>query len=183
MKKTIAMILMVVALLSLFVIPVAAKEGTEGDELQVLQPEQLEIQLGAELAGTQFSLKTDAGMYPGTVVADEHGVLRMEIGGSKAYVLTRLTSAQPATLPEEAETAPHKEPAAGGETEAPSESETGNLVPAEGAEKPEQKDNAIPTTHIILFAGGAVLCIVFLVISFVLKRRRERFDEEDDDEA
>ena len=183
MKKTIAMIIMVVTLLSLFVIPVAAKEGTEGDELQVLQPEQLEIHLGAELASAQFSLKTDAGMYPGTVVADEHGVLRMEIGGSKAYVLTRLTSAQPTTLPEEAETESGTEPAAGGETEAPSESETGNLVPAEGAEKPEQKDNAIPTTHIILFAGGAVLCIIFLVASFVLKRRRERFDEEDDDEA
>lgn len=180
MKKTIAMILMVVALLSLFVLPVAAKEGTEGDELQVLQPEQLEIQLGAELAGAQFSLKTDAGMYPGTVVADEHGVLRMEIGGSKAYVLTRLTSTQAATLPEEAETEPHTEPAADGETEAPGESD--NLVPIEEVEKPEQKDNAIPTTHIILFAGGAVLCIVFLVASFVLKRRREQYGDEDDEE-
>lgn len=180
MKKTIAMILMVVALLSLFVIPVAAKEGTEGDELQVLQPEQLEIQLGAELAGAQFSLKTDTGMYPGTVVADEHGVLRMEIGGSKAYVLTRLTSAQPAPLPEEAETEPGTEPTADGETETPSE--TDNLVPIEEVEKPEQKDNAIPTTHIILFAGGAVLCIVFLVASFVLKRRRERYEDEDDEE-
>lgn len=180
MKKTIAMILMVVALLSLFVIPVAAKEGTEGDELQVLQPEQLEIQLGAELAGAQFSLKTDAGMYPGTVVADEHGVLRMEIGGSKAYVLTRLTSAQPDPLPEEAETESGTEPATGGETEAPSE--TDNLVPIEEVEKPEQKDNAIPTTHIILFAGGAVLCIIFLVASFVLKRRRERYEDEDDEE-
>lgn len=180
MKKTFAMILMVVALLSLFVLPVAAKEGTEGNELQVLQPEQLEIQLGAELAGAQFSLKTDAGMYPGTVVADEHGTLRMEIGGSKAYVLTRLTSAQPDPLPEEAETEPGTEPAAGGETEAPGE--TDNLVPIEEVEKPEQKDNAIPTTHIILFAGGAVLCIVFLVASFVLKRRRERYEDEDDEE-
>ena len=180
MKKTIAMIILVVALLSLFVIPVAAKEGTEGDELQVLQPEQLEIQLGAELAGAQFSLKTDAGMYPGTVVADEHGVLRMEIGGSKAYVLTRLTSAQPTVLSEEAETEPSTEPTTDGETEAPSE--TDNLVPIEEVEKSEQKDNAIPTTHIILFAGGAVLCIIFLVASFVLKRRRERDDYDDDEE-
>ena len=109
-------------------------------------------------------------------------MMRMEIGGSKAYVLTRLTSAQPTTLPEEAETETGAETAAGGETGTPSESETGNLVPAEGAEQPEQKDNAIPTTHIILFVGGAVLCIIFLVASFVLKRRRERYENEDDEE-
>lgn len=183
MKKTIAMILFVVALLSLTIIPVSAKEGTEGDELQILQPEQLEIQLGAELAGARFSLKTDAGMYPGTVVADEHGTMRMEIGGSKTYVLTRLTSTQAAPLPEQAETVPGTEAATGSETEAPGETKTGKLVPIEEAEKPVEKDNAIPTTHIILFVGGAVLCIAFLVASFVLKRRRERFDEEDDDEA
>ena len=37
--------------------------------------------------------------------------------------------------------------------------------------------------HIILFAGGTVLCIAFLVISFVLKRRRARDYYEEDEEV
>jgi hypothetical protein len=37
--------------------------------------------------------------------------------------------------------------------------------------------------HIILFAGGTVLCIAFLVISFVFKRRRARDYYEEDEEV
>ena len=93
MKRILPLMLTCIVLISCLIFPASAKEGTEGNELQVLQPEQLEIHLGAELAGAQFSLKTDAGMYPGTVAADANGILKLEIGGSSAYVLTRLDPA------------------------------------------------------------------------------------------
>lgn len=177
MKRLLPMILICILLASCLVFPASAKEGTEGDELQVLQPEQLEIQLGAELAGAHFSLKTDAGMYPGTVVADANGTLKLEIGGSSSYVLTRLdaASAAPAAavLTDDPAQSVSEMPAGETETAAPEET-----VPAE----PAQQDNTIPTMHIVLFAGGTVLCIAFLAISFILKRRRARdYYEEDED--
>ncbi len=172
------MMLVCIILAACLVLPASAKEGTEGDELQVLQPEQLEIQLGAELAGTQFSLKTDVGMYPGTVVADANGTLKLEIGGSSSYVLTRLdanAAAPAATALTDALAEPvSTEPSGETETVVPEET-----VPTE----PARRDNTIPTLHIVLFVGGAVLCIAFLVISFVLKRRRARDYYEEDDEV
>lgn len=177
MKRLLPMILICILLASCLVFPASAKEGTEGDELQVLQPEQLEIQLGAELAGAQFSLKTDAGMYPGTVVADANGTLKLEIGGSSSYVLTRLdvAPAAPAAVLTDDPAQPVSEmPTGEAETAVPEET-----VPAE----PAQQDNTIPTMHIILFAGGTVLCIAFLVISFVFKRRRARDYYEEDEEV
>lgn len=176
--KRLFCILFSLFLTMLFVLHVSAKEGTEGDELQVLQPKQLEIQLGSELAGAQFSLKTDAGMYPGTVVADANGTLKLEIGGSSSYVLTRLdaASAAPAAaaLTDDPVQPVSEMPAGETETAVPEET-----VPAE----PAQQDNTIPTMHIILFAGGTVLCIAFLVISFVFKRRRARDYYEEDEEV
>lgn len=177
MKRIFPMILICILLASCLVFPASAKEGTEGDELQVLQPEQLEIQLGPELAGAQFSLKTDAGMYPGTVAADANGTLKLEIGGSSSYVLTRLDAAsasRAAVLTDDPVLPVSEMPAGETETAAPEET-----VPAE----PAQQDNTIPTMHIILFAGGTVLCIAFLVISFVFKRRRARDYYEEDEEV
>ena len=45
----------------------AENQGTEGTEIQVMEAEQLEVQLGKEWAGREFQLKTDAGLYPGTI--------------------------------------------------------------------------------------------------------------------
>lgn len=177
MKRILPLMLTCIVLISCLIFPASAKEGTEGNELQVLQPEQLEIHLGAELAGAQFSLKTDAGMYPGTVAADANGILKLEIGGSSAYVLIRLdaASAAPAAVLTGDPTQPVSEmPAGEAETAAPEETVSAD---------PAQQDNTIPTKHIVLFAGGTVLCIAFLVISFVLKRRRARDYYEEDEEG
>ena len=81
---------------------VFATGGTDGTELQVAEPASLEIQLGAEWAGVEFELKTDAGMYPGDVVVGEDGVLRLEIGGSKSYILTCMNSSVAVPDPEQA---------------------------------------------------------------------------------
>ena len=95
--KTIKSILLVVAMLCVLCFPVQAmaetQQGTHGDELQLMEAQKLEIQLGAEWAGVEFQLKTDAGLYPGTVVVGQDGVLRTEIGGSSTYILTCLNSA------------------------------------------------------------------------------------------
>lgn len=89
--KTIKSILLVVAMLCVLCFPVQVmaetQQGTNGDELQLMEAQKLEIQLGAEWAGVEFQLKTDAGLYPGTVKVGQDGVLRMEIGGSKSYIL------------------------------------------------------------------------------------------------
>lgn len=71
-----------------------AAQGTEGNELQLLEPQNLEIQLGEAWVGTEFSLKTDAGLYPDNIAVGGDGVLRMEIGGSKSYILSCKTSNQ-----------------------------------------------------------------------------------------
>ena len=95
--------LVMMCILCFSVVPVWAEpQGADGTELQVAQPEQLEIQLGAEWAGVEFQMKTDAGLYPGTIPVGQDGVLRLEIGGSKSYVLTCLNSAAKAPSPTQA---------------------------------------------------------------------------------
>lgn len=88
-KRYLQYILSLVCVIIAVLIPqtVFAKDGTDGTELQVMEPEKLEVQLGVDWAGTEFQLKTDAGLYPGTITVDQDGVLRLEIGGSKSYVL------------------------------------------------------------------------------------------------
>ena len=80
--------LLILTCISSVVIPVYA--DTDGTELQVVEPQKLEIQLGQSWAGVEFTLKTDAGMYPNAIPVDETGVLKLEIGGSKSYVLTAI---------------------------------------------------------------------------------------------
>ena len=62
-------------------------QGVEGDIMQVMQPEELEIQLGSDFAYHGFKLDLDYGTYPETIYADEYGVLKLEIGGSDKYVI------------------------------------------------------------------------------------------------
>ena len=167
---------------------VFAAEGTEGTEMQVLQPQQLEIQLGSDWAGVEFQLKTDAGLYPGTIPVGEDGVLRLEIGGSTAYILTCLNSSTPAP---DAVQAPATEEA-DLETVAPSDPE---IEPNSEAEHPETTDLSsaveepntiagIPVLHIALFGGGLLIAIAALIgMRFASRRHAVDADyaEEDDE--
>lgn len=65
----------------------AVNQGAEGDILQVMQPEKLEINLGSDFAYHGFKLDLDYGTYPETIYADEYGVLKLELGGSDKYVI------------------------------------------------------------------------------------------------
>ena len=174
--KSITSILLVLSMLCLLCFPVQVmaetKQGTTGDELQLMEAQKLEIQLGAEWAGVEFQLKTDAGLYPGTVKVGQDGVLRMEIGGSKSYILTCMNSA--VEVPEV--------------TQAPATTETESEQNNSETDSAEEGSGAtvagIPVLHIVLFGGGMVVAIGALIAMHVVKRRRESelvYDEDDDE--
>lgn len=174
-RKSIISILLVLSMLCLLCFPVQVmaetKQGTTGDELQLMEAEKLEIQLGTEWAGVEFQLKTDAGLYPGTVKVGQDGVLRMEIGGSKSYILTCMNSA--VEVPEV--------------TQAPATTETEseqNNSETDSADEGSATVAGIPVLHIVLFAGGMVVAIGALIAMHVVKRRRESepaYDDDDDE--
>ena len=188
--KAVALILAMVCLLCFPVPASAASQGTDGTELEVIQPQNLEIQLGEAWAGVEFELKTDAGMYPGVIIVGEDGVLRLEIGGSENYILSCMNSTIEApepgeTLPAEEETTPADESG----TEA-----TEALDPTTGSNEgvtPDQTDPeevsdgtvaGIPIAHLVLFGGGLVIAIGGLVgIHFYQKKRESSASDEDDE--
>lgn len=173
-KKILSMVAALLAILALTHTALAA-EGTQGDEMQVMEAQKLEIQLGTDWAGVEFQFKTDAGLYPGTVTVGVDGVLYMEIGGSKSYVLTCLNSSVKAPKPAQV--------TATKETDKNMERETLAKI-ADGTDVQKPKDNiesgedinpiaGIPISHVILFAGGMVLAVGGLIIMHVMKKRRE----------
>lgn len=173
--KSIKSILLVIAMLCVLCFPVQVmaetQQGTNGDELQLMEAQKLEIQLGAEWAGVEFQLKTDAGLYPGTVKVGQDGVLRMEIGGSKSYILTCMNSAVEVPEPTQAPATTENDPEE-------SNSET------DSAEDGSATVAGIPVLHIVLFAGGMVVAIGALIAMHVVKRRRESepaYDDDDDE--
>ena len=163
--------LTVLSLICILCIPVtpiyAEPQGTDGTEMQ--------IQLGADWAGVEFQLKTDSGLYPGTIAVGEDGVLRMELGGSKSYVLTCMNSSVSAP---EATQAPATTEEAQNESNAGQESNESN-----SGQDTEGTVAGIPILHLVLFAGGMVLAVGSLVAMRVMKKRRESDAEyEDEDE-
>lgn len=169
--KTLKSVFLLLAMVCVLCFPVQVsaetQQGTDGDELQVLEAEQLEIQLGADWAGVEFELKTDAGMYPGDVVVGEDGILRLEIGGSKSYILTCMNSSVQVPDPEQA-------PA----TEEASENDSAGTTQTE-----ESTAAGIPTMHLILFGGGMAIAIGTLIGLYVIKRCKQLNPQyQDDDE-
>lgn len=188
--KCVALIMAMVCILCFPVPASATSQGTDGTELEVIQPQNLEIQLGESWAGVEFELKTDAGMYPGVITVGEDGVLRLEIGGSENYILTCMNSTvdipEPGeTLPATDETAPVDESG----TE-PSDAVDPTADPTEGTApseteietNPEGIVAGIPIAHLALFGGGLVIAIGGLVgIHFYQKKRQSNASDEDDE--
>lgn len=184
----------------------AENQGTDGTEIQVMETEQLEVQLGKEWAGKEFQLKTDVGLYPGTITVGEDGVLRTELGGSTRYILTCMLTENPndteqalATgngLSKDTADAPDQE----GEMESQSREsaldETGDGVqqtaPADASTGPAVKEGGtektvagIPIKHLVLFTVGMVAAVGGLIAIHIVQKRREEqdeYDEEDYDE-
>ena len=186
--KAVALILAMVCLLCFPVPASAASQGTDGTELEVIQPQNLEIQLGEAWAGVEFELKTDAGMYPGVIIVGEDGILRLEIGGSENYILSCLNSSVDIPIP--GETAPAEEVTepvadASEETDPAAETEEAETVPSESLPEETQEGTlgGIPVKHLVLFGGGLILAIGALVgINFYQKRSGTSAGSEDDDD-
>lgn len=190
--KAVLLVLSLVCILCCRVQPTyAMQQGTNGDELQVAEPEQLVIQLGESWAGVEFELKTDAGIYPGTITVGEDGVLRLEIGGSKNYTLSCLNSSvqvpdpvdqdlqttEPQENEVEHQTDPETTP-----SEAPSVPD-----PTESVDVPTDPDQTtdagIPTTHVVIFVVGLVVAIgILIALKYLPKRHTASTVYEDDDE-
>ena len=139
-------------------------------------------------AGVEFRLKTDSGMYPGTIPVGDDGVLRLEIGGSSCYQLSCIGSAVPAPTPE-SEPEPLPSPAP---SEKPSFTPAPTLAAEESAPPqatitvsevepvdPEFTLRDIPVWQLGLFGGGLVVDIGVLVVLSVLKKRRGDDPDED----
>ena len=181
----------------------AENQGTDGTEIQVMEAEQLEVQLGKEWAGKEFQLKTDAGLYPGTITVGENGVLRTELGGSTRYILTCMLTENPndteqalATgndvskdtadaLDQGGEMESRSGESASGETEtgvqqtALADASTGSAVKGEGTEKTVA---GIPIKHLVLFSAGMVVAVGSLIAIHIVQKRREEQDEYDDED-
>lgn len=178
-----------------FLSPPMAHADTDGTEIQVVQPERLEIQLGTAWAGVEFQLRTDSGLYPDPIPVGEDGVLRLEIGGSSSYILScmGLSNAIPMVEPENygelatvefPETTPEAagsdiketDPATPEVTEAPAE---GAPVPAQETPHPVKTVAGIPVKHMIFFGAGILICVTVLVGLKLAAVNRE--DDEDED--
>lgn len=183
--KSILLILSMVCMLCSQISPIYA--DTNGTEMQVVQPEQLEIQLGVDWAGVEFQLKTDAGLYPGTIAVGEDGVLRLEIGGSSSYILSCMNSSVSAPDPTQAPaTTEGTEP---NTTEDAPQDEVSESEPKAEGDMPVTEMNepntvaGIPVLHIALFGGGLVIAVGSLIVMRVMSRRHAEdadYDEEDE---
>lgn len=203
--KMIKAVSLVAALACILCFPVKAsattQQGTNGTELEVVQAQQLEIQLGQAWTGVEFQLRTDAGKYPDPIPVGEDGVLRVEIGGSESYLLTCLASQVEVPTPEDIEsseettaeetgTAATEEPAEEStssteDTSSATEEETDSTAPSVTIEPEADAEVAtiggIPVTHIVIFVGGLVIAIALLVFMQMHQKNRETSDADDDE--
>lgn len=159
---------MILILTMAFLSP-AALADTNGQELKVTdQPDKLVLELGEAWAGVEFELKLDSGTFPVPVVVSETGVLSMELGGSKTYTLTCLSTGAAAPVPS---------PELPGEEASPSPEPAS--TPSSDTQNPEA-DSGIPTMHLVLFIGGFVAAAGGLVAMYIVKRRRSYYDDDDE---
>lgn len=174
MKKALVLLAAIFCILCFPVETIMA--DTDGSEQQVAQPEKLELQLGPEWAGVEFQLKTDAGLYPGTIVVDEDGVLRTEIGGSQNYILSCMSSSAPIPHPNNSEQALA--------TNADKDSSNIDVSEtADSASSSEANTDGVPVAHIVFFAGGLLLSVGCLIALHFVKRNKEiRMQDEDNED-
>ena len=157
-------------------------DDTDGTEMQLMEPAQLELYFGPEWAGAQFTLETDVGGYPGTIPVANDGSMRMEIGGSHTYVLRLVSGATGTQSGAVGMTGTEQVPAS--QPEGP-ESEVGmqTTVPAE-TQPAEEQSGGVPLVPIIIFLAGLVIAAGILVaVHFLTKRKAEdEYDDDDDEE-
>jgi hypothetical protein len=167
-KRIIASLPVIIAAALLF--PLFAIADTDGSEMQITdQPERLILQLGPQWAGVEFELKTDAGVFPIPVTVDASGILQMDLGGSKTYTLSCLSS--PVSIP-----MPHPDP----EAQAPPPEETAEAGQESNAEPDATGSAGIPVLQLVVFLVGLLGAGGGLLVMRHLKKRRESYGYDDD---
>ena len=177
--KYIILLVSLILICVICTIPVcAAPQGTNGDELQVLVPSQLEIQLGTDWSGVEFQMRTDSGVYPNNILVGSDGILRLEIGGSSKYVLSCLNSSVP--VPEPDDCIGSSDP-----TQAPTTNESNTNSSEDISNSNDESNNTvagIPITHLLFFVIGMILAIGTLIMLHMNKKNREKMKNNDADE-
>lgn len=171
-KKRLAIMLMVIIFAMVTFAP-AVLADTDGNEIQIAdQPDKLILQLGPEWIGVEFELKTDAGVFPASVVVDSNGILKMDLGGSKTYTLSCLSSS--VTVP-----GPGQEQAELPETDSP---EATTPIDDDKPDSAQSTEGGIPTGILVMFIGGLVAAAGGLIVMRYLKHRRESYVYDDDED-
>jgi len=148
--------------------PVAYADA-DSSEIQITnQPDKLIIQLGTQWAGVEFELKTDAGVFPVPIIVDASGILQMDLGGSKSYILSCLSSPTDILVPEHIIVSP---------TPAPS-SEAHDTQ-----EQDDEENTDMPVMQIVMFIAGLTLAVFGLLVIRYFKRRRDMDYYADDDDV
>ena len=204
--KIIKAVSVVAAMACLLCFPVkasaTAQQGTNGTELEVVQAQQLEIQLGQAWTGVEFQLRTDAGKYPDAIPVGEDGVLRVEIGGSENYLLTCLASQVEVPTPEDIENTEEtitEETGTAATEEVASDSTFSTENTSSATEEVDPTDPSVtiepeadaeiasiggaPVPHVVIFVGGLVIAIALLVIIQMHQKNRQAADAEEDDDG
>ena len=186
-SKILKVVSLIVALTCILCYPVnvsATAQGTNGTELEVVQPQKLEIQLGKAWSGVEFQLKTDIGNYPEAIPVGEDGVLRLEIGGSSRYILTCLNSSAAVPSPEvdaTVQTTQTAEPTEETTTQT-SEATDPTVTEPVGEEAAQALTVAgIPVSQIIIFGVGLLLALGALI--FMQMHKISESEDADEDEA
>ncbi len=175
----IALIFVGILAVALLCPPTAYAQTAVGEIPIANQPDKLVLQLGPDWAGAEFELRTDAGVFPVPVAADAAGILRVDLGGSKTYTLTRIVQAPQITQPPAPATVnpptPESQLSTGAVPASPPDSEPAVSTTETGG---------IPTAHLVMFLGGLSIALGGLITMLVLKHRRDSYydDGEDDDE-
>lgn len=186
-SKILKVVSLIVAMTCILCYPVnasATAQGTNGTELEVVQPQKLEIQLGKAWSGVEFQLKTDVGNYPEAIPVGEDGVLRLEIGGSGSYILTCLNSGAAVPLPEvEVTELPTKatEPAEEVTTQTSEATDPAVTEPIDEGAAQALTVAGIPVSQIIIFGVGLLVALGTLI--FMQMHKISESEDADEDEA
>lgn len=152
-----------------FLISTPVHADTDGTELQVSEPTQLDIQLGPSWKGVEFQLKTDVGLYPNTIIVDDNGVLHTELGGSNHYILTCLNSSTSLPNPEQQ----------GSNTSSSFQTSESSVSKTSLTEQ----GNKTSMSSVIFFCCGMVIAIGILAyLQISMKKERKQSSSEDDEE-
>lgn len=148
-----------------YAVPELMNQGTNGDELNVVSAQKLEIQLGTEWSGKKFQLKTDVGLYPGDIIVDSDGILRLEIGGSTSYILSCVGLSEVSSDKSSSDN---------------TESVENDIETDVGQEDMQKSVSEIPIKHIVIFAIVILVAVGLLVAVRFMGQSQDNDDEDDE---